>query len=308
MPQKAALRRTQELVYEMKAGEVMTRDVITVTPRTSMSALREILRSKRISGTPVVSKNRLVGIISIEDFIKWLAAGPEKATVGKLMTRDVMTVFHDEALVQVVGKLERFGYGRFPVLRRDDGSLVGVVTKGDIIEGLLRKLEVVLDEEDMRRSRASHIFEDIIADKSALMFQYRIAGHDFKEAGSGATRLKKTLRRLGIDPQVLRRIAIIAYEAEMNIVIYTDGGELSARVEPGLITIEAKDTGPGIPDVEQALTPGYSTAEDWVRELGFGAGMGLHNIKQCADEMNLHSIVGKGTQLEAKIAVQGAPK
>ena len=90
----------------------------------------------------------------------------------------------------------------------------------------------------------------------------------------------------------------------MNMVIYTDGGELLVKVEPGLITIEAKDNGPGIPDVELALTPGYSTAAEWVRELGFGAGMGLCNIKECADEMELHSVLGEGTHLEAKIAVE----
>ena len=89
----------------------------------------------------------------------------------------------------------------------------------------------------------------------------------------------------------------------MNIVIFTDGGELLAKVEPGLITIEAKDDGPGITDVELALTPGYSTAADWVRELGFGAGMGLCNIKECADEMNLDSTVGKGTRLKARIVI-----
>jgi anti-sigma regulatory factor (Ser/Thr protein kinase) len=89
----------------------------------------------------------------------------------------------------------------------------------------------------------------------------------------------------------------------MNIVIYTDGGELIAKIESGLITIEAKDNGPGIADIQQAFTPGYSTASDWVRELGFGAGMGLCNIKKCADETNLESVVGKGTRLEVKIAI-----
>ncbi len=90
----------------------------------------------------------------------------------------------------------------------------------------------------------------------------------------------------------------------MNIVIYTDGGELLVKVEPRMMTLEAKDNGPGIPDVELALTPGYCTAAEWVRELGFGAGMGLCNIKECADEMKLHSVLGEGTHLEAKIAVE----
>ncbi|MDK1031855.1 MAG: CBS domain-containing protein [Planctomycetia bacterium] len=302
MPEETRLTRIQELVYEMKAGEVMRQRVVTVTPETSMSELRRVLRDNRISGTPVLSRGRLEGIISIEDFINWLAEGAAEEVVAQRMTRDVKTVYEDESLVHVVSKLDRYGFGRFPVVERSDGKLIGVITKGDIIEGLLRKLEVGFHEEEIHHYRASHIFEDIIADKTTLIFQYRVAGKDFKKAGSGATRLKKTLSRLGVHPQVLRRVAIIAYEAEINIVIYTDGGEILARVEPGRITIEAKDSGPGIDDVELALTPGYSTAPDWVRELGFGAGMGLCNIKRCADEMNLESTVGKGTYLEAKIS------
>ncbi len=304
MRRKAQLTRTQELVYEMKVSEVMTRNVVTVTPETSMNELREVLRSKRISGTPVVSKGQLVGIVSIEDFIKWLTSGPQKAKVGERMTRDVITIYDDEPLVQLVSRLDQYGYGRLPVMQRDGEKLVGVVTKGDIVAGLLRKLEIGYQEEEIHRYRASHIFEDIIADRTTLTFQYQVEGQDFKKAGSGATSLKKTLSRLGIHPHVLRRAAIIAYEAEINIVIYTDGGELVAKVGPGLITIEAKDNGPGIPDLQLALTPGYSTAAEWVRELGFGAGMGLCNIKECADEMDLDSVVGKGTRLEAKIAVK----
>lgn len=303
MPEKARFTRTQELVYEMKVSEVMTREVVTVTLETSMDELREVLRSNRISGTPVISKGQLAGIISLEDFIKWLVDGSSKAIVGERMTRDVMTIYDDEPLVQVVSRLDRYGYGRLPVIQRDGGKLVGVVTNGDIIAGLLHKLEIGYQEEEIHHYRASHIFDDIIADRTALVFQYRVVGHDFKEAGFGATRLKKTLVRLGIHPAARRRAAIIAYEAEMNIVIYTDGGELTARVEPGFITIEAKDNGPGIADVELAFTPGYSTAEEWVRELGFGAGMGLCNIKECADETNLDSVVGKGTRLKAKIVI-----
>lgn len=305
MSEKTRLTCIQELVYEMKASEVMTRQMVTVKPETSMGELREVLRSNRISGTPVISGDRLVGIISIEDFINWLAEGAQSATVGERMTHDVATVYEDDPLVTVVNRLNRHGFGRFPVVERKGGALVGVVTKGDIIEGLLHKLEIGFHEEEIHRYRASHIFEDIIADRTTLLFQYRVAGKDFQKAGSGASRLRKTLGRLGIAPQVLRRIAIIAYEAEMNIVIYTDGGEIVARVEPGLISIEASDDGPGIPDVELALTPGYSTAADWVRELGFGAGMGLCNIKQCADEMNLDSVVGQGTRLEAKVYAEG---
>jgi CBS domain-containing protein/anti-sigma regulatory factor (Ser/Thr protein kinase) len=303
MSGKSQLSPTQELVYEMKVDEVMTRRVVTVSPEMLMSELREILRSNRISGAPVVSNGKLIGIVSIEDFIKWLADGPPEARVDERMTRDVMTINDDDSLVQVVSRLDRHGYGRLPVIQRDGDKLVGIVTKGDIVAGLLHKLEIGFQEQEIRQWRASHIFEDIVADKTILVLHYDIVGKDFKRAGSGATDLKKALGRLEIHPQIRRRAAIVAYEAEMNIVIYTDGGELIAKIESGLITVEAKDEGPGIADIQRAFTPGYSTASDWVRELGFGAGMGLCNIKKCADEIDIESAVGKGTRLEAKIAI-----
>ncbi len=303
MKKKMLLTRSQELIYEMTVADVMTRDVVTVTPQTSMKELGEILRSKRISGTPVVSGDSLVGIISIEDFINWLADGSRDARVEQCMTRKLLTVFDDETLAKVISILERHRYGRLPVVQRGNKKLVGVVTNGDIIEGLLHKVERVYHEEEIRRHRTSNIFNDIIAGQTTLIFEYRVIGKDFKQAGSGASRLRKTLSRLEIHPDILRRAAIIAYEAEMNIAIYTDGGDLFAKVEPGMITIVARDNGPGIEDVELALTPGYSTAEEWVRQLGFGAGMGLCNIKEVADEMFLDAAVGKGTRLEAKIAI-----
>lgn len=305
---KKKITRIQELIYELKVEKVMTADVITVTPQTSMSELRKILRNKRISGTPVVEKGKLVGIISIEDFIKWLAEGGKDTVVEKRMTGAVKTICRDEPLVHAVDKLDRHGFGRFPVVDREKGRLVGVITKGDIMEGLLRKLEIDYREEEIHRYRASHIFEDIIGDRTTLAFQYHIVGQDFKQAGTSASSLKKTLRRLGLHPRLIRRVAIVTYEAEMNIVVFTEGGEIIAKVEPQSILIEAKDSGPGIPDIEKAMQPGYSTAPDWVRELGFGAGMGLNNIQRCSDEMKLHSEAGKGTHLRIRMVANGAER
>ena len=119
----------------------------------------------------------------------------------------------------------------------------------------------------------------------------------FKKAGENTSKLRKNLLRLGFLPDTIRRVAIAAFEAEMNIVIYTPKGELIARIQPDKIMINAIDSGPGIPDVKKVMRPGYSTAPDWVRELGFGAGMGLPNIKSYSDEMTLESKVNKGTNL-----------
>jgi len=306
--QEKEITRVQELTYELKVVDVMTADIIAVTPQTSMKELREILRTNRISGTPVVEGNRLVGIVSIEDLIKCLADGEMDVSVQEKMTKKVETFYADEPLVRAVSKFDRYGFGRFPVIERDQGKLVGILTKGDIIEGLLKKLESDFTEEEVRRFRryrVSQILKDIIADKSALIFQYNVVGQDFSRAGESASALRKTLLYLGLHPQIVRRVAIAAYEAEMNIVIFTKGGQISAYVEPEQIKIEAHDTGPGIPDVERAMQPGFSTAPEWVQELGFGAGMGLPNIKKCVDEMDLISQVGKGTDLKITINIKG---
>lgn len=127
---------------------------------------------------------------------------------------------------------------------------------------------------------------------------YCIKGGSFDHAGEASSQLKRNLQTLGLPPDAIRRIAIASYEAEMNLVVFTEGGELVACVEPRKVTINAVDIGPGIPDIELAMQPGYSTAPDWVRELGFGAGMGLPNIKKCSDEMKLESKVGVGTNLQ----------
>ncbi len=301
MFQARSFTKVQELVYEMKVKQVMTEDVITVRPETPMRQLREIFLRNRISGTPVVEGDFLVGIISLEDFIKWLYDREENSLIESKMTRDVECLFADEPLVHAVSKFEKMGYGRFPVTDRQTGKLVGVITKGDIIAGLLRKLEVEYIEEEIQRYRASHIFEDIVADRTRLVFEYDVLGQNFEQAGECSSRLKRTLKRLGLDPTTTRRVAIASYEAEMNLVVFTRGGRIVARVEPGRISMDVKDSGPGIADIEKALQPGYSTAPQWVRDLGFGAGMGLNNIQRCADEMEIISSPGKGTHLKISI-------
>ena len=301
--------KVQELIYEIGVGEVMQTDVVTVGPQTPMSQLRAILREKRISGTPVVEGNKVVGIVSIEDFIKWLANREEDCPIAEKMSKDVRTLYADEPLTQAVNIFQRFSFGRFAVIDRHDQRLLGIITKGDIVKGLLKKLEIDhIEEEEVYRHRVTHFFEDICADKVVLLFQYDVMGHDFKRAGEGASRLKATLQRLGLHPQVIRRVAIATYEAEMNLIIYTDGGKINVRVEPSEILVRVKDSGPGIPDVEKVLQPGYSTAPEWVRELGFGAGMGLCNILKCANKMDLRSTVGKGTQLYIRIAIGNGAK
>jgi len=298
--------KVQELVYKLKVRDAMTKDLITADPGTWMRELREILRSSRISGAPVIKEDRLVGLISIEDFIKWLAEGGEKCTIKDRMSTDIKVLYEDEPLTHAVSNLEQTGFGRLPVIGRKNGRLKGIITKGDIIETLLHKLEIDYHDEEIQRYRASHIFEDIIGDKVALTFQNHVKGKDFNLAGEASSGLKKTLERLGMPPLVVRKAAIASYEAEMNLVIYTDGGTITVAVQLDKIRMDVKDNGPGIADIQKAMEPGYSTAPNWVRELGFGAGMGLVNIKKCSDKMDIESKIGKGTHLKIRINVDSA--
>lgn len=125
-----------------------------------------------------------------------------------------------------------------------------------------------------------------------------LTGKDFTNAGSASSQLKGILEQAGIGPDIIRRASIAAFEAEMNLIIYAVAGMMKYFVTPESIMVVLQDMGPGIPDIEQAMKEGYSTAPDYIREMGFGSGMGLPNIKKNADKLTITSIVGEGTTLE----------
>ena len=127
---------------------------------------------------------------------------------------------------------------------------------------------------------------------------YMIASPDFSRAGNVSTQIKELLQEIGINSSIIRRVAIAIYEAEMNVVMYADKAEVFISINPERIHINIKDEGQGITDIEQAMREGFSTATHEMRELGFGAGMGLPNIKRNADEFSLSSIPGKGTTVD----------
>ena len=132
---------------------------------------------------------------------------------------------------------------------------------------------------------------------SAIHAVYPVAADDYTCAGEASTDIKRKLKQLGVDSKVLRRVAVASYEVELNLVIHSDGGELIMDVDEGGVTLISQDVGPGIPDISKALEEGYSTASEEARDLGFGAGMGLPNMKRNADGFGIASEVGKGTDI-----------
>ena len=131
----------------------------------------------------------------------------------------------------------------------------------------------------------------------AVRFHFVVDGEDFTSAGQASVQMKKNLRRLGIPPETIRRISIAMYEGEINMVIHADGGEAEVLVYEDRIVMILTDHGPGIANIDKAMQEGYSTAPDNVRSLGFGAGMGLPNMKRYTDDMQIESVVGEGTTI-----------
>lgn len=130
---------------------------------------------------------------------------------------------------------------------------------------------------------------------------FRVHGRDFEKAGEASTEIKSLLRDLAIDPQIIRRAVVVAFEAEMNVVMYADEATVTFVLTDEDISIEAADSGPGIPDIEHAMEEGWSTATDEMREMGFGFGMGLPNIKRNSDLFEIRTQVGTGTVITATI-------
>jgi anti-sigma regulatory factor (Ser/Thr protein kinase)/predicted transcriptional regulator len=275
----------------------MTENVFQLTPEMRMEEVLDLFQKERISGAPVMVNSELHGILSIEDLIHALREGRLDATVRDFMTRDVITVNAFDPVIEALRKFSRTKFGRLPVID-EKGRLVGIITKGDISNGLLQALQRDYHAEELIRYRASHLFEDIVSDRTSLILRYKIKKGDFTHGGTASSNIKRALLRLGASPQIARQCGIAVYEAEMNLIIHTNhGGTIRVEIEPHKITMEAYDDGPGIEDVELAMKPGYSTATNAVREMGFGAGMGLVNIKRCVDEMRLISSKERGTNL-----------
>ncbi|MBQ4592219.1 MAG: ATP-binding protein [Clostridia bacterium] len=136
-----------------------------------------------------------------------------------------------------------------------------------------------------------------------LNFHFNVDGENFSSAGEASVVVKKKLRQLGFPPDIIRRVSIAMYEGEINMVIHANGGDADVTVDDDYITIVLKDTGPGIPDVSLAMQEGYSTARESIRALGFGAGMGLPNMKKYTDSMEIDTTVGVGTTITMKIAL-----
>ncbi len=284
----------EELVHRLKVFQGMVPDVITVTPDVSMREAQRKMREHRVAGMPVVDGDDMVGLVTVEDIVKALDHGHIEEPVARWMTHDVVTADRRWPLARVMGILDRTRYGRLPVLD-ERGKLVGVITAESILRTLLVELNRLLAQDEEREAA------EVIVDGGAVRLEFEVAAGDFDRAGLASVRLKREMSARGIEPKLQRRVAIVTHEAETNLIIHTThGGRITVDLDDTFIRLKVTDDGPGIESLEQAMTPGYSTASDFVRSLGFGAGMGLPNIKRNADHFEIKSKPGYGTRLNIR--------
>ena len=140
-------------------------------------------------------------------------------------------------------------------------------------------------------------------ENSLMSLKYHVSPTDFTRAGEASSDVKNKLKKLGVPPEIIRKVAIAMYEGEINMVIHANGGDISVDITPDAIFMELKDVGPGIEDIDKAMQAGYSTAPDNVRSLGFGAGMGLPNMKKNSDTMDIQTVLGQGTTVTMTVTM-----
>ena len=215
--EKAAetITRGEELAYELKINEVMTSEIHSLSPNQSMQDAVELFRQARISGAPVVSEGILAGIISMEDLLRCLVASDMQAPVSKYMTRSPLTVDSNDPVIEALKIFVNSQVGRLPVID-EAGKIAGILTKGDITRGLLGALQRDYRAEEVRRYRASHLFEDIVSDRTSLMLRYVIEQGDFTRGGTASSYIKRALLRMGA--RTIASVASVARRVRLRRV------------------------------------------------------------------------------------------
>ncbi len=284
-----------ELIYKLKVKDVMSNSLITADRHTPLREIQHLMKRESITGVPIAEGKRLLGIVSMDDIIQALDEGYIDEIAEDHMSTNLIILEDDMPVSFAITYFDRYPFHRFPVLNRKK-ELVGIVTSRDISNRLLLEINREID-----RIERVTTYNGKEGDTAQQIRTFTVLKHDFENAGLASTEIKKRLKHDQRNPKIIRRAAIAAYELEINLVVHANGGEISAIFEPDAITIIAKDTGPGIPCIDDALKEGFSTANEWIRSLGFGAGMGLPNVKRVSDEFSIKSSEETGTEVFSKI-------
>ncbi len=283
-----------ELIQRMKVRDVMDKEPVTITRDRSLAQALDTMRKKKADGLPVVENGRLYGMVDQDDIIRALQGGYTASPCRDYMSTRLVVLEDDMPLSFAIRYLDRYEYIRFPVLNRER-EFVGVISQRDINKTLLKELA-----DEFNRMELKAIAE-ICAGETVMLREFPVVKYDFENAGKAANTIKQLLQAKNYPPKLVRRIAVAAYELEINLCVHSDGGVLTWKVNQEGSEVIARDAGPGIEDVEWACKDGCSTANEWIRSLGFGAGMGLVNVKRVSDVFRIASSKGGGTTVRSVI-------
>ena len=302
MSNKISLEKYSAIFQDLRISDVMTNQVVTLMPDRKVSRAKEIMKIQGISGIPVVDKKKkLLGIISIQDIINAIEYDKINEPLENMMSAPVITTHPDELVSELVQKFKQRKVHRFPVTD-DEGVLVGIVTRQDILHGILEKFNLIYVHDQKRTSTLNSDISPITGEKLMVdkaEYHYPIDNSDIGTAGSGAALLQRFLKKQEVDPEVTRKIGIVTYEAETNVVIHSKSmGDIYCFIKEDRIIVRVLDQGIGIEDLDKAMTEGFTTADETVRGHGFGAGMGIPNMKRFSDKLVILSEKKVGTQVE----------
>ncbi len=289
----------RELITRLRVCDVMSTDVITAARSDTLRSVQMKMKEKGITGVPISEKGRVFGIISVDDIIQALDEGHITDRVDMHMTKNVVLLEEYLPLSLAVSHFQRYPYGRFPVVNKE-GLLAGIISSRDILTKLL--LEINREVDRLETLLPASVPQ---SERHSGFREYTIKKYDLDNGGKATESAKKMCESIGLDSRTCRRIAVIVYELEINLAIHSYGGVISCSYTPECFRIVSRDNGPGIADAGLAATPGYTTANDWVKSLGFGAGMGLPNVKRVADEFHINSARGHGTVVTAAVFLGG---
>lgn len=286
--------RVQELIYGLRINEVMTSKVFAVSRNCTMRDVRAIMKENGIRGVPVVDSKRVVGIVTMNDLMKVLERGSLDDSVIKWMVGEVQTLAEDMPLSFAISAFGKFPFHQFPVVNKKN-ELAGIITFRNINLALIRELSRQLREMEHQHAQPTP------QASLGMVKVYQLHRYDFENGGKASSEIKRFLKERSISPKLIRRVAVASYELEINLVAHSIGGMLAFDINKERVRISSHDRGPGITDIDKAMTEGFSTANEWIRSQGFGAGMGLPNVKRVSDEFAIKSAVGMGTMVQAII-------
>lgn len=306
-----------ELLFKLKVKDVMSKKIITASPQSTMRDVQKLMKEHYITGLPITQDDTLLGIVSMDDIINAFDKNTIDLACENQMSRNVIVLQENMPISLAVSYFNKYKFGRFPVLNNKN-ILTGIVTTTDVIAALLVAMnkeverleteaqvaqEALQMEDEKNKTKTSDQGNSLEKSKKTeqnKLIEFHTESFNFEIAGQASTEIKKVLRAMGVDKALTRRIGIASYELEINQVVHSKGGVMRYHISPDCLVIEAIDKGPGIPDVQAALTEGFSTASERVRSFGFGAGMGLPNTKRVSDDFDISSEIEKGTKVRVQ--------